>query len=99
MSRQRLVTLRRGINIAASVLLPLALQAAFIVVDREVPSSPFATLGLGVYFVEIAAGFAFLVYEFRWTALLLAPFYLVLMALTLVGFSLDFVGNLYGDWL
>ncbi len=96
---QRRLSWRRGINIVASVVTPLALQAVLVVVDRESALKPFATLGLGTYALEILVGFSFLVYEFRWAALILAPFYMVLMALALVGISLDVVGTLYGDWL
>ena len=92
-------THRRTVSLIASILLPFALQAALAVLARPLHLDVSPAGAIWVVAVNVGIGFSCLVFALRWMALILAPFYLVLMALALVGVSLAVAGNFYGDWL
>ena len=82
------VVFRRTLSIAASLCVPFALQTLLIVTGhRTIPALPEFISAYSVY-ISVAAGFAWLVLEFRAYALPFALVYFPAMVIALIGFSL-----------
>ncbi len=84
---------------SASVVVPFAIQAMLVVIDREFHPSVPDVAGLISVGFSSAVGFAFLAYELGIYSLIIALGYFPVMMILLVGFSLDVVGWIYHDYL
>ena len=84
---------------SASVVVPFAIQAMLVVIDREFHPPVPDVAGLISVGFSSAVGFAFLAYELGIYSLIIALGYFPVMMILLVGFSLDVVGWIYHDYL
>lgn len=88
------VAFRPTLSIVASLCMPFALQTLLVVTGlRPVPALPEFVYAYSVY-ISAAAGFAWLVFEFRAYALPFAIVYFPAMVIALTGSSLGL-----GMWL
>ena len=91
--------IRRTVNVTASLVAPFAMQAILVVINRELRPPVPDIAGLISVGSSAAVGFAFLAYEFGIYSLIIALAYFPVMAIVLIGFSLDVVGWIYHDYL
>lgn len=90
---------RTWIHRVLALVLPFALQAAWLLAYHTYHWNMPDQMGIPVFLVIISSGFVFVVMELRWYAAAVAVFYFPLMFAALAGFSLVFVGTVLGLWL
>jgi vacuolar-type H+-ATPase subunit I/STV1 len=86
----------RTANFAAALLLPLAVQAALVILSKEALLSALLD-GYRTLIASTLAGFIFVIREYRWWSVIVALAYIPAMLLILVYFSFLVVGAVYGD--
>jgi hypothetical protein len=89
---------RSALNVLASLIVPFIVQAGWIVFERTFRPELPSVIATYSFLLGAVVGFVWLIYEFRIYSLLIAVIYFPLMSFLLFGFSLDFVGNVYGTW-
>ena len=89
---------RRGLNFLAALVVPLIVQTAYLVLSRQIPS--FTWRGdYGALMVSAAAGFTFMIRQYRWWSVVVGLAYFPAALVILFYFSLVLLGAIYGDSL
>jgi hypothetical protein len=88
----------RGVNFLAALIVPLIVQAAFVVLSRQMPS--FTWRGDYVaLMVSAIAGFAFIIRQYRWWSVVVGLAYFPAVLVILIYFTFFLIGAIYGDSL